>query len=52
MQSGRGRVNDLSAVRGFGDSFGNAQILKAVPGADDRFDFPSNHAPEVLDLTR
>src|ERR1700674_2545443 len=41
MQSGRRRVDDLSGARGFGDRLGNAQILQAVPGADDRFDFPS-----------
>jgi hypothetical protein len=52
MQSGRGRVDDLSGARGFGDGLGNAQILQAVPGADDGFDFPSNHAPEVFDLMR
>ena len=31
MQSGRGRVDDLSRARGFGDGLGNAQILQAVP---------------------
>jgi hypothetical protein len=50
MRSGRGRVDDLSGARGFGDGLGNAQTLQAVLGADNRFDFPSNHAPEVFDL--
>ena len=47
-----GVVSTIFPARGFGDGLGNAQILQAVPGADDRFDFPSNHAPEVLDLMR
>ena len=32
MRSGRGRVDDRSRARGFGDGLGNAQILQAVPG--------------------